>query len=97
MKIQTTVTESKTVDIEIELPYYCKVDDHTYKVVSEDKTIQVTKNSIGTYTDVTAASTWLFKKDISEGEVISASEFETAYLNALDTINSLCYLQEVAA
>lgn len=86
MKIQTTVTVNEIIEVEIELPYYCKYEDKFFKVISEKKTIQVTARE--TYSNICSTQTWLYEKDIARATTILSYEFENAYLNALSNISS---------
>jgi hypothetical protein len=86
MKIQTTVTVYDTIEMEIELPYYCKFEDKFYKIFSENKTIRVSYSP--TYSTICSSATWLFEKEIAKAVSITPVEFAEAYVAALDNISS---------
>ena len=41
MKITKTVTETKTIEVDITFPYYCKSSYHYYKIINENTAISV--------------------------------------------------------
>ena len=84
MKIQTTITVYDTIEMDIELPYYCQFEDKFFKVVSDKKTIQVTARE--SYSNICSTETWLYEKDIARATAITAVQFADAYVNALNNI-----------
>jgi hypothetical protein len=85
MKLQTTITVHDVVEVDIELPYYCKTSDSFLLVVSETEALRVTCqgcNSIMT-TKPTAEHT---KEEIASATACTQKEFYEAYRKAFDTI-----------
>jgi hypothetical protein len=87
MKIQTTVTVHDTVELDIELPYYCKTADAFIKVVAEDKAVRV--SSFGTLIMITDPSFDHNAKEIASAVVATEDQFNQAYENALSNIKAL--------
>jgi hypothetical protein len=95
MKISTTVTETKSVQVEKEItfPYYFK--DKTYGlccVFNSEHIITVSNHA--DWWKVQALPTKLYKQEIAAGEETTEAEFQTAYDNATQAIASIRFDQE---
>lgn len=90
IKISTTVTETKSVEKDVELPYYFKENHggYIYKVVSEKHAIQVC-----TWNDHLGACLMpnsMYKSKLAAGAPITEDEFDAAFSKAqmyVDLIN----------
>lgn len=90
LKIATTFTETKSIEKEIELPYYFKHKHggFIYKVVSDKYAIQVCTFDEHLGTSLCPAS--LYKEKLAAGTPIEQFEFDAAYQKAMmyvDLIN----------
>lgn len=90
LKINTTVTVHDVVEMEVELPYFCKSKDDTYyKVISRDSALRVVFQEFGRLSPVVLimqGSTSIWQKDIAESVQVSETEFHLAVSLALDHI-----------
>lgn len=81
MKIPFVISVKNTEEREIDLPYFCRLKDRFYKVVSEDISIQVDPSP--TYTLANKCGTWLVKTEVGEATPCTEQEFNEAYHKAL--------------
>jgi hypothetical protein len=86
MKIQTTVTVNELVEVDIQLPYYCKNGDTLYFIQSEDLTIEVTNNTY--YSSVMTNPTSWVEKKVASAVTVTEDEFNEALQLALNKIPS---------
>lgn len=83
MKIQKTIQEPKTIDMDIVLPYFC-VNKLTYiKVISEKETLSVYNGRHHDYYDITKCATSARVSLISDAKEISEKEFNEVYHEVL--------------
>lgn len=83
MKIKTTITEKREVEIDVELPYFCKKGDEFLKVISERSAIKIyTSNN---WKSVTLADPLPFGWTFNAGEFkeCTEEEFNAAYHHVL--------------
>jgi len=91
MKIQTLVTHTEYVDKEIELPYFFRTDAGVYKIVDNDKALQVNaRYGVRIWMTSTCYS------DIGKGTPITEIEFKEELNKALENIVSLNLTTKVA-
>lgn len=95
LRIATTITEIKSVDKEITLPYYFQDKDRNIcKVVSNDHLISIDTDKDWWGTKVFPVRH--YKAEISQGTPISEFEFEAAYQKAMMYVDLICKNQEVS-
>jgi hypothetical protein len=83
MKIQTTVKVYDVVELDIQLPYYCKNDDSFFCVESEEDVTDVCLTTHG-YTRISKCSlVERTKEEITKSTSITRREFEAAKQKAL--------------
>lgn len=94
LKIATTYTETKSIEKEIELPYYFRQEHggFIYKVVSEKYAIQVCTWNEHLGTCLCPAS--LFKERLAKGTPITEFEFDAAYQKATMYVDLIYKNQE---
>jgi hypothetical protein len=86
LKLSTTVQVFDNVELDIDLPYYCKSSDAYWKVVSQDKAIRVsTYSSCLMLLDPTHSHN---AKDIASAVVVSKQDFNQAFEAALSNIQN---------
>ncbi len=89
MKITTTVTHTDNVELEIELPYFCK-DEGTgkfYMLESDKKIVTVDPSNIYTAI-VSCSSPSIYSSEIAKSVIITEDEFRDALLAAFTNITS---------
>lgn len=86
LKISATVTEKKSVEREINLPYFCKLSDTFYKVANENSVLKVDPSD--SYTCVIKLGLWLIKDDILKAEQTTEENFNEAYETAFTNIKT---------
>lgn len=85
MTITATFREEKTIEKEVQLPYYCKdAGNDLYAVEDENTVIRVRPD--GALIGITKSEMWLMKGDIATATQISAQEFEEAYHKTLEVL-----------
>lgn len=80
MKISTTVTETKSVEKEITLPYYFKIGHDLSKVIS--KTHFITIDTDNDWWAIKVRPVNAYKGDIAKGEPITEEEYNQAFEKA---------------
>lgn len=95
MKIQAVIKSEQTIEKEISLPYFCKVEDGFFiKVLTEERIILVKMHSLWCqiilYELLSGHS-----GDISKGQEITETEFNEAYHKALFEIGKYVPAPEV--
>ena len=89
MKVLVKRQTTEDVEMDINLPYYCKSGSNYYKVISEDKAIQVTENSAYSLfpgVAILCAGSHILGKG---HEQITQDEFESAYKKVLTEIEMI--------
>lgn len=75
--METTVTEQRKIEIDINLPHFCKKGDNYYKVISQEECIWMNKSEA--YNQLCLCGTWLKIADIANSQKITENEFMEAY------------------
>jgi hypothetical protein len=84
LRINTTVQVYDTVELSLDLPYFCKSSDAFWKIVSQDKAVRVsTYSSCVMILDPTHSHN---AKDIASSVIVNESDFNAALQTALDNI-----------
>lgn len=83
LKIQTVITETKSIEKEISLPYYFQINSYYYAVLNKDSMILVDPQD--EWYSIQTKPVRHYLDDIAKGVEITAEEFEealqTAYSN----------------
>lgn len=83
MKINQMVHESRLIEIDIELPYFCKSDEDTFiKVITEDRILVVKTHNLWSQILLYELMSG-HHSDIAKGQQITEQEFNEACHKAL--------------
>jgi hypothetical protein len=93
MKISTTIKEEKTIEKEIQLPYFCKYGGYFLKISSPENVIKISYSE-NTITTIIVCDAGVFKTEIAKGEEIIEEEFNKAYSKALGAIDKAYWYPE---
>lgn len=88
LKIETMVQVWDTVKLDVDLPYYFKIDSYLYKVVTTEHLIRVDADK--NWWGAKVYPTKHYHSEINKGTPITADEFDAAYSQAMmyvDLIN----------
>lgn len=87
LKIKTTITEKRQIDIEVDSPYYCKYSDGHFLRVEQDYTLSVKTYQHNTGIDRGHTEHW--SGVIPSCTECTEEEFNQAYETALTKIQNL--------
>jgi hypothetical protein len=86
MKIQTVVTKNELVELDIQLPFYCKTSASVYyKVVSETKAIRVTHKWVDCINTCNPQDSHT-ANEITQATACSEQEYEAAKAKVFENI-----------
>lgn len=82
LKIQTTVTKTEPLEIEISLPHFCKLGNTYYQVISETTALKIdTMPSWASITLSNGYNPWM--AEIGKAKEITEDQFNQAYHEVL--------------
>jgi hypothetical protein len=89
LKISTTVQVYDTVELNIDLPYYCKSPDAYWKIISETESVRVSGYPNPCCVMIINPTHSHNAKDIAVAVVVSEQEFNQVLETALSNIKKL--------
>ncbi len=89
MKIKAIVKSETTVEVDIELPYFSKINDNFFKLFGENEWDCIVVSYPGT--SCCCVRNTLVSGAIKDTEKITQEEFDFAFKTAMDYLNLLNY------